>query len=231
MQWDGLQPSVKRLGWESASPSPSPMVHSGKKVACPLQVGGEFLPQVEEFKYLGVLFTSEGRMEREIERQIGAASAVMRSMYRSVVEKELSCKAKLSIYQSIYMPTLTYGHELWVMTERTRSLIQVAEMSFLRRVAGRSPEIGWGARSLGRSSEVARASVPDAFWTPSWEVFWARPTVRRLQGRPRTRWRNYVSRLVWEHLGIPPEEQEEVSREREVWASLLRLLPPRPGPR
>ncbi|KAI3359933.1 hypothetical protein L3Q82_014284 [Scortum barcoo] len=27
------------------------------------QVGGEVLPQVEEFKYLGVLFTSEGKIE------------------------------------------------------------------------------------------------------------------------------------------------------------------------
>ncbi|KAI3361916.1 hypothetical protein L3Q82_012186 [Scortum barcoo] len=36
--------------------------------------GGEVLPQVEEFKYLGVLFTSEGKMEREIDRRIGAAS-------------------------------------------------------------------------------------------------------------------------------------------------------------
>ncbi|KAK3508838.1 hypothetical protein QTP70_009889 [Hemibagrus guttatus] len=63
----------------------------------------------------------------------------MRSMYRSVVvKKELSRKAKLSIYQSIYVPTLTYGHELWVMTERVRSRIQAAEMSFLRRVVGRS---------------------------------------------------------------------------------------------
>ncbi len=44
---------------------------SRKKVDCPLQVGGEFLPQVEEFKYLGVLFTSEGRMEREIDRRSG----------------------------------------------------------------------------------------------------------------------------------------------------------------
>ncbi len=78
-------------------------------------------------------------MEREIDRRIGAASAVMRSMYRSVVvKKELSRKTKLSIYRSIYVPTLTYGHELWVMTERTRSRIQAAEMSFLRRVAGRS---------------------------------------------------------------------------------------------
>ncbi|KAI3361166.1 hypothetical protein L3Q82_012910, partial [Scortum barcoo] len=54
-------------------------------------------------------------MEREIDRRIGAASAVMRSVYRTdvVVKKELSRKAKLSIYRSIYVPTLTYGHELW----------------------------------------------------------------------------------------------------------------------
>ncbi len=107
-----------------------------------------FLPQVEEFKYLGVLFTSERRIEPEVDRQIGAASAVMRSMYRSVVvKKELSCKAKLSIYRLIYVPTLTYGHELWVMTERTRSRIQAAEISFLHRVAGRS------LRDRVRSSE------------------------------------------------------------------------------
>ncbi len=63
----------------SASKSEA-MVLSRKRVACPLQVGGELLPQVEEFKYLGVLFTSQGRMEREIDRRIGAASAVMRLM-------------------------------------------------------------------------------------------------------------------------------------------------------
>ncbi|KAK3565546.1 hypothetical protein QTP86_011913 [Hemibagrus guttatus] len=84
------------------------MVLDQKKVACTIQVGGEFLPQVKEFKYLGVLFTSEGRMDREIDRWISAAAAVMRSMYRSVVvKKELSWKAKLLIYQSIYIPTLT----------------------------------------------------------------------------------------------------------------------------
>ncbi|KAK3534043.1 hypothetical protein QTP86_000634 [Hemibagrus guttatus] len=108
------------------------MVLDRKKVACTLQVGGDLLPQVEEFKYLGVLFTSKGRMDCEIDRRIGAATAVMRSMYWSVVvKKELSRKAKLSIYHSIYIPTLTYSHELWVMTERVRSRIQVAEMSFL----------------------------------------------------------------------------------------------------
>ncbi|TWW54789.1 hypothetical protein D4764_0289820 [Takifugu flavidus] len=99
----------------------------------------EILPQVEEFKYLGVLFTSEGRMEQEINRRIGAASAVMRTLHWSiVVKRELSQKAKLSIYRSIFVPILTYGHELWVMTRRTRSRVQAAETIFLRRVAGLS---------------------------------------------------------------------------------------------
>ncbi|KAI3359415.1 hypothetical protein L3Q82_002919 [Scortum barcoo] len=64
----------------STSKSEAMVLHR-KRVACPLQVGGEVLPQVEEeFKYLGVLFTSEGKIEREIDRRIGAASAVMRSV-------------------------------------------------------------------------------------------------------------------------------------------------------
>ena len=61
---------------------------------------------MEEFKYLGVLFMSEGKVEWETD---GAASAVMQMLKQSVVVKrELSQKAKLSIYMSNYFPTLTY---------------------------------------------------------------------------------------------------------------------------
>lgn len=31
--------------------------------------------------------------------------------------------------------------------------------------------------------------------------------------------------LAWERRGMPPDELEEVSTEREVWASLLGVLP------
>jgi len=58
------------------------------------------------------------------------------------------------------------------------------------------------------------------------EEFRARPTGRRPRGRPRTCWRDYVSRLA---SGSPPEELEEVAGDRDVWVSLL--LPPRPDPR
>ncbi|TWW57306.1 hypothetical protein D4764_07G0000250 [Takifugu flavidus] len=201
--------------WISTSKSES-MVLNRKKVECLLRFKEEILPQVEEFKYLGVLFTSEGRMEREIDRQIGAASTVMRTLHWSVVVKrELSRKAKVSIYRSIFVPTLTYGHELWVMAERTRSRVQATEMSFLRRVARLS------LRDRVRSLDIREGLGVEPLLLHTRGVSWG--------GQPRTRCRDYISRLAWQWLGVPPEELMEVARERAVWASLLKLLPPRPG--
>jgi len=115
MHWGGLQPSMKRSGWESAPPSLRPWFSAGKKVECSLRVGSKLLPKAKEFKFFGVLFKSEGKMKWELDILIGAACAVMRALYRSVlVKRELSRKAKLSIYRSICVPNLTYGHKLWV---------------------------------------------------------------------------------------------------------------------
>ena len=47
-----------------------------------------------------------------MDRRIGAALTLLQVLYWSIVVKDLSRKKKLSIYRSIYVPTLTYGHEL-----------------------------------------------------------------------------------------------------------------------
>lgn len=53
-------------------------------------------------------------------------------LYRTVVvDRELRRKAKISIHQMTYVPTFTYGHELW----EVRLRIQDAKMSFLPREA------------------------------------------------------------------------------------------------
>ncbi|KAK3566905.1 hypothetical protein QTP86_004875 [Hemibagrus guttatus] len=109
-------------------------------------------------------------------------------------------------------------------------------MSFLRRVAGRSlrdrvrssvtrEELGveplllhierGQLRWLGHLFRMPPGRLPG-------EVFRACPTGKRPRGRPRTRWRGYVSRLAWERLGVPPEELEEVSGEREPHSGGLR---------
>ena len=57
----------------------------------------------------------------ERSRRLPDGSAVVWTLCQCVVVKrELSSKARLSVYQSIFVPTLTYGHELWVVTERMR---------------------------------------------------------------------------------------------------------------
>lgn len=59
----------------------------------------------------------------EIDRWTVTEPAVMRSLYWSVVVKERSRKATLSIDHSIRVPSLTYGPEVWVTTERMRSTL------------------------------------------------------------------------------------------------------------
>ena len=94
-------------------------------------MNGVTLKQLEKFKYLGVAFTSDGRQDEELDTRIGKASAVMRALHYSVpIKRELSKKAKLSIFKAVFVPIFIYGHESWVMIERVRSLMQASEMSF-----------------------------------------------------------------------------------------------------
>ena len=74
-----LQHSLDRFAAECEAPGMristsklEAMVLSRKLIDCLLWVGNEFLPQVKEFKYLGILFSSEGTREREMGRRIGA---------------------------------------------------------------------------------------------------------------------------------------------------------------
>ncbi|KAI3376029.1 hypothetical protein L3Q82_016562 [Scortum barcoo] len=68
MYWSRFSAEYEAAGMRISTSKSEAMVLDRKRVACPLRVGGEVLPQV----------------------------------------------AKLSIYRSIYVPTLTYGHELWL---------------------------------------------------------------------------------------------------------------------
>lgn len=47
-------------------------------------------PEVKEFKYLKVLFTSQSKMECEADWRIGASSAVLQTLYRTVMKRVLS---------------------------------------------------------------------------------------------------------------------------------------------
>lgn len=99
--------------------------------------------RVSTFKW-GIFFTSDERMDG----RLCVVSALMQVLYRTVlVKRKLSRSAKLSIYQSVCVPALTCGPELWVVIERKRSWTQVR---FFHRLAGLI------RRDRARSSDIRR---------------------------------------------------------------------------
>ncbi|CAF3293547.1 unnamed protein product [Rotaria sp. Silwood2] len=219
------------------------MVISRENKPTNLHLNNNPLNQVNKFKYFGVQFSSNGKQDGEIDRRIGAASGVLRSLYCSVVTKaELSKKTKLSIFKSVYRPTLIYGHEHWVLTEKLRSRIQAAEMRFLRRTSGltlrnkiRSTDIRESLqiepllqyiersqlRWLGHIIRMQHNRLP-------YQIFEAKPIGKRPVGRPRTSWRKYMEKLSLERLNLQWPEVQQAATDRIRWEQLLNALTPRP---
>lgn len=108
------------------------MVISRKPVQCTLHVSGVRLKQVEKFKYIGVYFTSDGRSNDKLSCRIGKVESILKQLGSVIRKAELSIKAKVAVFNSVFVPTLTYGHKIWVITERITSRIQAADMRFLR---------------------------------------------------------------------------------------------------
>ncbi len=123
------------------------MVFSRKSVDCPLQEGNESLPQVKEFMYLGVLFTSGGTTEQATGQRTGAGGAVLYSLYRTVALDVLVCTGL-----SLFLPSpMVMKDGSWPKESRDRG--HVAEMGFLKRVAGVS------LRDKMRSSVICELGV------------------------------------------------------------------------
>ncbi|KAK0143288.1 hypothetical protein N1851_018576 [Merluccius polli] len=106
------------------------MVLCQKPVDCSL--GSELLPQAKE--YLGVLYTSEGKMEHEMDGQIDVVSAVMRALYQTVVKKEL-------IFILPVDPTLTYDRSPMVSMRCSAGQTDVPAVPVTSPLLDRGPEV------------------------------------------------------------------------------------------
>lgn len=195
------------------------------------------MPQVKEFNNLGVLLIIKGKMDCEIDRQIGAASVVMQTLYWSiVVKRSVSQIAKLLIYQWIHVPTITNGRDLWEGTKRKR-LVQAADVGVLTH-PWRCREVQTSRGSFNYCSFVSKGTRlrwfrPLIIVPPGclpFEVYKACLTGRSPQGRSTTHRRDYVSYLAWEHLRIHQEELETVAGEWDFWTILHSLQLPQPLP-
>jgi len=160
------------------------------------------------------------------------------------MKRELSEKAKLSVFKTVLAPILTYGHESWVMTERIYDCkCKRPKWNFLRKIEGvtlfskvRSSET-W--KSLNIEPLLLRIERSQLRWfghvnkMPE-EMLLKQALFVKVKGkrpvwRPRTRWANYIEVLGWNRLGLQPSEMLEVVADRDVCRFNLEMLPPQPS--
>ena len=88
---DQFAAECEAAGMRISTSNSEAMALSRKAVDCLLQneteMGNESLPQVKEFKYLRILFMSEGMMGCETDQRVGAAGAVLQAFHCTVVTK------------------------------------------------------------------------------------------------------------------------------------------------
>jgi len=75
---------------------------------------------------------SDRRRNKKIDTRNGKANAVLRKLLLCGHETGASNTAKFSVFISVFVPTLTYGHGSWILTEMILSQVQAAEIGFLR---------------------------------------------------------------------------------------------------
>ena len=91
---------------------------------------------VRNFRYLGVTVSDNNDHQVEITQRINKINNNLYMLYPLMKDRNIPRKVKTLIYTSILRPVLTYGHESWTLTSKTRSQIQAVEMKVLRLIKG-----------------------------------------------------------------------------------------------
>ena len=120
---------------------------------------------------------------------------------------ELSNTSKLSVFESVFVLILTYGHESCVMTERVLSQVQAAQMGFCKEsrvwhFATKCAVLKFVKPWMSSHFSESRDSCVGSDVWPEWP----RKDWRGKWGPPRTKWRDRISDFPWSRLGVEPEE-------------------------
>ena len=120
------------------------MVVSRKKdiPKCKVTIDNKVLQQVDKFKYLGTMATSDGKCLQKIKNRIAQTKSAFQKMKSVLTNPILTFKVRRRILQCHIQPIILYGSEAWTVNRQVQKHIETTEMWFLRRIL----RIPWTAR-------------------------------------------------------------------------------------
>ena len=104
---------------------------------------GKTLKKVEEFTYLGSIFTPDCSSQADIENRIKLAHLAIKPLNGLLWSKKVPRNRKKRLFMAFVFPVLTYACETWTLTggektEKTglRKMLNVVWMKWMRRIYG-----------------------------------------------------------------------------------------------
>jgi Reverse transcriptase (RNA-dependent DNA polymerase) len=200
---DRVNDSSRRLGLRINSEKTKTMVIGKQHKDLVVRLEGMTLEQVTKFVYLGGMITEEGGCGEDIRRRIGLASTVFGKLDKMWRTNSVSIKTKLRLYNALVIPVLLYGSECWCLRKEDERRLLVAEMSWLRRIRGRS-------RRERIRNEITRKELG------------AEQTVVEKIKKRRLRWFGHVMRMDDKRLPVAAlhghvEGKRSIGRQRKIW--------------
>lgn len=196
---------------------------------------GNRIEQTETFNYLGVRIHKNGRHEAEVNERLEKTMKLYHSINKAFIrKKEISMKAKISVYKAVYRPILTYGCESWTLTNQIKSKVQAAEMKYLRAVKGvtrlhriRNEDI---REELQVEPVLHTIEKQQLKWLGHMyrmkderqvkRVWQARTDQRRRKGRPRKTWNDRIAECL-SRRGLTWREGRRMAENKKQWAEFV----------
>jgi len=171
------------------------------------------LKQVSEFKYLGSIFTEDGRIEREIETRCQKANTVAYQLSPLLKHPNIDMKTKQQLINCIFLPSLCYQCQTWSLSKAQERRITTCEMRCLRKA------INVTRRDKMRNEDIRKivGTTPCIQHIERQKMKWFGHLMRmepnqlplrtynsrrsgfRARGRPRVQWIDNVTEILRRH--------------------------------
>jgi hypothetical protein len=176
---------------------------SGKPVA--ILVNGVSLEQVTSYKYLGSVFTDDGRCEKEIRIRLAQAKEAF-NRRKELLTQKFSLKLRKRLVRTLVWSVALYASETWTILKADAARIEAFEMWVWRRLL----KVGWedrvsNANILIRVQEERSIMITVQKRKRNWighvmrhdgllrDVIEGRLPGKRPRGRRRTQWLDDVT--------------------------------------
>jgi len=174
-------------------------------------VDGTTIERVKSYVYLGRTITQDGDLLPEVKRRIALGWAAFGKVDNIMRSRNANMKVKRKVFNEYILPVMTYGSETWALNNAMEEKLSVNQCKMERIMLGITlrdrKRNTWIRQHTGIEDIVTTirrnkhrwaghvARLTDNRWTIR-ATEWAPRQWRRSRGRPRTRWRDDLTRQL-----------------------------------